>query len=357
MSGVGSVGSGYSFLNTLVANALDVHQQLNTLTEQASTGLVAQTYAELGSGASVALDLNPQLATLQTYQNNISQATGRMQVTQTAMTQLQQIAATFVAAMPNLNSTSSQEVDTIAAQARDALVQVANLLDTQDGGVYVFGGQDTANPPVPNPDSILTSTSPDFYGTINQTVSDYLNNVSGVTLSTTVTDAIANAPFSANMQSGTVGQQVVQTQDGSSVRIGLLANQNASAATTSTPTGSYMLDLMRSLAIVGSLSSTQTGDSNFMPLVQDTMTTLNGVVSAMATDVGVLGNRQSALTATQTQLSDTATALTGQVSAVQDADMTTTLSKLTAVQTQLQMSYRMIVSEGTLSLSTYLPVA
>ena len=89
MSGsIGSVGTGYGFLNTLIANTSTVHQQLDTLTEQASSGLVAQTYAGLGSGAGLALDLNPQLTALQTYQNNISQATGTMQVTQTAMTQI-----------------------------------------------------------------------------------------------------------------------------------------------------------------------------------------------------------------------------------------------------------------------------
>ena len=44
-----------------------------------------------------------------------------MQVTQSAMTQIQQIAATFVADMPNLNGVNSQEVDSIAANAQHAL--------------------------------------------------------------------------------------------------------------------------------------------------------------------------------------------------------------------------------------------
>ena len=53
---------------------------------------------------------------------------------------------------------NASAVDTIAASARDALGQVASALNTQDGGVYVFAGQDTANPPVPG--NILTS---DFF--------------------------------------------------------------------------------------------------------------------------------------------------------------------------------------------------
>jgi len=362
MSGsTGAIGTGYGFLNTLIANANNVHQQLNTLTEQASSGLVAQTYAGLGSGAAVSLSLNPQLSALQTYQNNISQATAQMQVTQTAMTQLQQIAATFAGDMPNLTGTNSQEVDSIASQAQSALTEVAGLLDTQDGDVYVFGGQDTANPPVPSPNSILTSG---FYTQINAAVSAL--STSGAAATTAATLAIAGSnvsgtsPFSAYMSqpASAIGVQVVQTGDGTTVPIGLLASANSNVTSTGTSTtGSYMRDLMRALATIGSMSSSQANDPNFAALVQDTTTSLNGVVTAMAGDAGALGNTQSALTATQTQLSDTATALTGQVSSVQDADMATTLSDLSAIQTQLQASYRMITTEGTLSLVSFLPAA
>src|SRR3984885_214723 len=121
---IGGTGTGYGLLGTLIANSTAVHQQLDTLTEQASTGLVSQTYAGLGGQASVSLDLNPQLTALQNYQNNIGQATGSMQVTQATMTQLQQIAATFVSAIPNLNGVNSTNVDSVAAQANAALQQV-----------------------------------------------------------------------------------------------------------------------------------------------------------------------------------------------------------------------------------------
>jgi flagellin-like hook-associated protein FlgL len=360
MSGsIGSAGTGYGFLNTLIANTNTVHQQLNNLTTQASSGLVSQTYAGLGSAAAVSLDLNPQLNALQTYQSNISQATGTMQVTQTAMTQLQQIAATFVADMPNLTSTNSQEVSSIASQAQSALQQVAGLLDTQDGSVYVFGGQDTANPPVPSPDSILTSG---FYTQINAAVSGLSANGASATAAATLAIASSNAagtsPFSAYMSqpASGIGQQVVQTGEGTSVSIGLLASANSYAQSTGpSTTGSYMRDLMRALATIGSMTSAQASEPGFTALVQDTTASLNGVVTAMADDAGVLGNTQSSLTATQARLSDTATALTGQLSSVQDTDEATTLSDLSAIQTQLQASYRMIANEGTLSLANFLP--
>ena len=150
MSGsVGSVnGGGYGIIQQLIADSATIRAQSNTLIEQASSGLVSQSYAGLGDGATVALNLNPQLNDLQTWQTNIGQAAGVMQVTQTAMTQIQSIAATFFADTNNLNGVNASEVDSIAANARSALQQVAGLLDTQDGSSYVFAGQDTAKMPV-----------------------------------------------------------------------------------------------------------------------------------------------------------------------------------------------------------------
>ena len=125
-------------------------------------------------------------------------------------------------------------------------------------------------------------------------------------------------------------------------------------------TGSHpdsLYRLMRALATIGSMSSSQVNDPTFVMLMQDTGNSLTSAVNAMATDVGVLGNTQANLTATQTQLATATTALTSQVSAVQNVDMATTLSNLTATQTQLQESYRLIASANSLSLINFLPNA
>jgi flagellar hook-associated protein 3 FlgL len=357
----GAIGSGFGILPTLIANSAAVHQNLDTLTIQVSSGLVSQTYAGLGSQAGLALDLNPQLAALQTYQNNIGQATGSMQITQSAMTQIQQIAATFVSNIPTLNGLNASQVDSVAAQANAALQQVAGLLNTQSGGNYVFAGQDTGNAPVPSGDAILSSG---FYTQIKAAVSGLSANGATATASSTLAIASSNtagtSPFSAYLSQPvtSISAAVVQTGQGGTVQTGLLASANSVSVSSGTSTtGSYMRDLMRSLATLGSLSSSQVNDPGFGALVQDTGASLTGVVNSMAVDVGVLGNTQANLTSTQSQLSDTATALTGQLSSIQNVDMAATLSQLTAVQTQLQASYRLITGANSLSLLNFLPAA
>jgi len=178
------------------------------------------------------------------------------------------------------------------------------------------------------------------------------------TLTIASSNAAGTSPFSTYMSQPAAGLSPpsVATGNGQSETIGLLASANTSATSTGTSTtGSYMRDLMRALATVGSMTSGQASDPNFAPLVSDTQTSIGGAIAAMSTDVGAMGEQQASLTALQTTLSDTATALTSQLSSAQDVDMAATLSNLTLTQSQLQASYQLIATTSGMSLSKFLP--
>ena len=294
--------SSYGFLSGLVSDSPTIRQRLNTLTEQASTGKVASSYAGLGTGARISLDLNPIVAHQDTLQTGIDQATGRMQVAQTAMGQIQQIATTFYAKLDDLNGLNASEVDSVAASARDALRQVAGLLDTTDGSVYVFAGQDSGNPPVPQPDNILSSG---FYSQITSAVSQLAVNGAPATIASTLATATSNAtgtsPFSSFLSQPAAvlatRRSTVPVGDKRSEPVGIMASGNASIVSGgSSSTGSYMRDVMRALATIGSLNSGQLGSaSQFQALISDTRTGLNGAITDMAEDVGVLGNSRDSI--------------------------------------------------------------
>jgi flagellar hook-associated protein 3 FlgL len=378
----GSVGSAtqsdHTIFGVLLADSSAVRQKLDQLTNQASSGLIGDTYAGLGTGAPISLNLRPQIGNLQTWQSNVDGATGRMSVTQAAMTQVQSIAASFYAQLTAVGGIDANVVDSIASSARDALGQVASLLDTQDGGVYVFAGQDTGNPPVLDPGNItnMVANPAGFFAQINAAVAGLGGAGAGATATATYNIAVSNvagtSPFSAYMSQPSAVLQaqlpVVQVGQNASRNVGLLASANALIPDTPigpaaipggppTSTGSYMRDVMRALATIGSMTSAQASVAGFQDLVQDTRASLSGAVNAMASDVGVLGNTQSSLATTRTQLSDTEAALTGQVSSAEDVDMAKTLSQLSLVQTQMQASYQLIAGLSALSLVKYLPVA
>ncbi|HET6184196.1 MAG TPA: flagellin [Acetobacteraceae bacterium] len=362
MSGAVDTGS-YGLLSALIADSQQTRAELNKLTTQVSDGLVAPTYDGLGAAASVPLSLAPQVADLTTWQNNIASASAVQQATQTAMTALQQIASNFYSQVQNLNNLNAAEIDSLAGSAQDALKQVASLLDTQVGGVYVFGGADSANPPLPQPDNILASG---FYTQIAAAVGN-LGAAGGpataaATLAIAASNAAGTSPFSSYMSqpAATLLAQapVVQTGPNTMQPVGLLASANSAAVSTgASTTGSYMRDLMRALATIGALSSAQANLPGFSSLVQDTATSLQGAIGAMADEAGILGNRQTALSQQQTTMSDTQTALKSQISNVEDVDVAQVMSQITLVQTQLQASYQLIGGLSGLTLAKLLPVA
>jgi flagellar hook-associated protein 3 FlgL len=357
MSGAIS-GAGFPVLGRLIDGMTRVKQNFDTLTQQASSGMISDTYAGLGGTAPVALALGPRIDNLRAAQNNIAAASGPAQVIQLAMTQIGSIAANLAAEMPTLGGLNPTEIDVIAANARSALAQMGDLLNSQYNGAYVFAGQDSANPPVPNPDQIATSN---FFKQISAAVGGLAGNGAAATIATTLTiggsNAAGTSPFSAYLSQPTtaLSPPSVATGDGRSQTIGLLASGNTSSVSLGgSTTGSYMRDLMRALATVGSMSSGQANNPNFALLVSDTQTSVKGAITAMATDVGILGEQQSNLTNLSVTLGDTATVLSTQLSTAQEVDMASTLSNLSFMQTQLQESYQLIAAENGLSLAKYL---
>jgi flagellar hook-associated protein 3 FlgL len=353
----------YSWLvGPAVADSSQIKKQLDTLTQQAGDGYVADTYAGLGDGAATtALSLTPQINSLKAFQNNIAAADTSLGVTQTALSQISAIASNFRSQLANLGGIGSTEIDSVASDAQTALQQVANLLDTTDGSGYVFAGQDIENPPVPNADGILSSG---FYTQIQAAVAGLAANGGDATTASVLAIASSNAtgtsPFSAALSQPAAALAnfvpLVANGPGQVTAIGIVASANANVVSLGTETtGSYMRDILASIATIASMSSSQADTPGFTTVVTNLSTTLTGAITALNQDAGVLGDRQAALQTQATGLSDVQTALQTQVSNVQDVDMAQTLSQLTQVQTRLQASYQLISGLQSLSLAKYLP--
>ncbi len=353
--------SDFGSMGVLIADSQQVNQKMNTLAQQAGSGLVVNTYGGMGASAQTALTLLPQIAQSTTFQNNISVASSQLNVTQTVMSQLQSIATNVYQQVISLPTEGPSTADTVAASAQQALVQVANLLDTQNGGDYIFSGTDSANPPVtvPTPPDTIVTTPGGFYAQINAAISGAdLSSDAGATaalataMGVATSDAPGTTPFSATIGTPTM----IETAPGVQTQAGLLANQNTltPANSSTSSTGSYIRDLMLSLAAVGSMSSAQATQPGFGTLASGVQSTMEDAISGMNTEVSALGSIQDQLTGEQNMLSDTSTALTQQVSSVDDVDMAATLSNIQLTQTQLESSYKLIASMQSMSLVNYI---
>lgn len=347
----GTIGSNYSTLGLLIASGATAKARVDTLTEQAASGHIADSYGGLGAATQTALTLQPQVARLGVLQNNIAAANGRLDATQAALTQLTSIASDFYARVDTLNGLNASNADSVANAAKDALKQVANLLDTKNGAPYVFGGTNSAVPPVPNPDAILSSG---FATQIGAWVAGLTANGAAMTVASTLAVAASDVPGTTPFGGPPGTLPTVEAGDGVHTQTGLLANQNTLAVSSGgSTTGSYTRDLLRSLATLSALGSGQIGAPGYAALVADVRTSLSGVVNASGSEAGALGEQQKRLASVGTQLGNAATALKGQVSDVQDVDLAKTLASLSAAQTQLQASYQLIAGLKSLSLTNY----
>lgn len=322
MSGTISTPGNSALLARLADNSTAIRRQFDTATTQASTGRIAENYAGLGVGAKTSLDLRPQVTHAQAWQANIDSATGRLGVAQSALSSISTIAAEFFAKSGALNGLAPQEASSIAVSARVALEQVGQLLNSKAGDVYVFAGQDTANPPLPNISAAVVG--------------------SAVLASDTAT-----APFSATL--GTA-PPTVEVGEGQRVQVGVLANRNTLTPSAAPTTGSYVRDILKALATL----SNATAGPGLQAMAASTHALLGSAVGAIAVESGALGNVQSSLAARHTQLGDTMIALNAQIDSAENVDMAATLSKISLLQTKLQASYQLIAGAKSLSLTQYL---
>ena len=353
--------AGQGARGAVLASAAQVRDRLDVLTRQSASGRIADTLGGLGAQGTASLSLRPAITKLESFQANIDAVQGRMDVSRASLDQIAGIASTFRARTADLNGLSAAMVDSVAAAARDALRNMATALNARYGDTYVFGGQDSSTAPVPDADAILSSG---FFTEISTAVGTLGASGAAATAAATLATASSNAagtsPFTTTLSQPVAVldglKDRVPVGEGRQVQVGILASANSDAVSGGTSTtGSYMRDIMRGLATLGSLSSSQMNDPGFAALVADVRESLTGAETALGVDAGVLGDRQAAIREDKSRLEQAATALRGQVSNVEDVDMAETLSRLSLTQTQLQASYQLLAGLQSLSLVKFLP--
>jgi flagellar hook-associated protein 3 FlgL len=336
-------------------NMRQTQQSVSTLTAETSSGYISSDYAGLGNAAGSALDLTSQLAQNTTLQANASTAGNIQQVAQTALGEIQTLVSTISSQLLSPSTTDATGISTLAATANSALTQIASLLDTKVGDDYIFAGQDSSNPPVPDPSGITGSA---FYTAIQTAVAALPTSGAAALQSQSLTIAGpgATSPFSTTLEASNQ-PATVDLGNGEQVQVGMLADQNTdavSAGTGTSSTGSYMRDILMGLATLGSMGSADTTQTYTQSALSNVQTTLSNANDALNVDIGGLGVRQDAITAAQSDYSDVATALTTQLGTLQDADPATVATQLAQAQTQLQASYSMVAALDQLTLAKYL---
>jgi len=352
--------SGISLIGRIDLNATMLRERLTSLGEQVSTGRKGSSYAALNTDAPKSMDLRGEISRREAYKNTIQQTLSKVQVTQDVLDRIGAIAEKFTANTAKLlGATKPEEIQIQAGQARAALVEVANLLNERYNGEYVFGGSDTFQPPIPDPDGILTSGMAS--GIATQVAS--LTSANAVTvLANTKVLAQSNAAgvtlFSVFLSTGagaTEGRRNLLSSDNERIEYGIAANRNGSVVSSGETTGSWARDLLRGLASIAALTPEKSqlgeGYNTFITTVQQG---LKSSVNALALERGALGVVEGRMESVRAFHESVTLSLTLQVSTIEEVDMAKTITSFQATQTQLEASYRSMSIAQQLSLTRFL---
>ena len=341
-------------------NATQLRDRITVLGEQISTGRKGNTYAAVGSDAPKAIDLRGEIGRRETYQTTINQTLSKIRVSQNVLDRIGAIAEKFTANTAKLlGGAKPEEIQIQAAQAEAAMAEVATLLNEQFAGEYLFGGSDSRNQPITNPQAIATSGM--GLAIKAQIASLNGSNVTSVTNATKIlaqSDALGTTPFSVFLSTGagaTPERVSILGNDNDRVEYGIKANRNATVKSTGETTDSWARDLLRGLASIAGLTPDKAQLGNdYTAFVTNVRNGLKSSVDALALERGSLGLTEARLQSMASRHESVSISLTLQLSSLEEVDMAKTITSFQTTQTQLEASYRASAMAQQLSLTRFL---
>ena len=150
------VTNAYTGLNLSMATRLSAQrQQMTDLVNQETTGLKATTYAGV-QNRTLTLAFQSKLSENEAYQTTISGIDTRLSLLTNAYEAMRSTSSALSGSLDgnvyNLNSDGKTPQQATALNSLDTYV---STLNTEYGGLYLFGGQATDSPPVQSTSTIL----------------------------------------------------------------------------------------------------------------------------------------------------------------------------------------------------------
>ena len=287
--------------NALTLYYMQLNQSAETnLNAEISTGYTAQTYSQIATQATQLEDYRAQVSQQQGFLNTINTVSTRMQTMSLGLQQILTQVQNFRSLLPNDAYGTAQP--TIQSQAQGLLQQVAGYLNMQDGTRYVFGGTNTATPPVD-----LTS----------------LPQGAAATLTTSV----GGPPSSNGYYAGGAATPPVQIDTQVTVNYGITANN---------PAFEQIIRVLNFIAQSGPFSSTSAVDQ---ANVTQAGQMLDGAIQGLTNISGNLALQQAQVNNEATVHQSTLNIAQNGISTIVSVNQATAITQLQSLETQIQASY------------------
>jgi len=318
ISGAGIVGTMTAILNSNQST-------LTNLSEQLSTGQKSQSLSGYGESGRQLLDLNSSIAAANAYVSSADTVSTFLNGYNTTLTQLVSDANQLSQGLSSLSdATNGTAAASFASLVNGLQTDVSVTLNTPAGNRYLYSGTRYSTPPVQSIGSLPPLTSPaPFTAVTAPALPDYDTDAG-----TPGGNAAAWAQPSVTIAAGETISYGISSNNPAIQQL-VYAIQNAQAATNaSNPERSQYLSLAQNA-------------------VQQAVTGLQALQAQN-------GSNLSQVTAVETAQKQSVTTLTNLLGNVQDADATTVSAQISALQTQMEASYKVTSSLLSLSLVNYL---
>lgn len=337
--------------------------QLSTLQTQVATGKKTQLFKGLGTDVIASERAREGLAKYGAYNNNIDIADRRIKMMTSSLTEIQNQAKDVLNAIEIQTQQGEYEIGSVSDLARNAAKFIRDLINTQDGDRYLFGGSETTTQPMTDTGSMQTYMIKQLNDWVNgSTNTDQL--ISSYSDDTQLTDTIVG--YSATLSSGNAKNVNVRVDDNSEIDYTVLANtpgiRDIVAAVNMLGNVDQVIDQVsndpNNPAPPGTTTAPgadkQEQNNNFYKFFNNLAAMMNRALDKVDSKLYSLSQSQAQIakikdahTLDQSILKDT-------VSSVEDVDMNEVAVKLNALQNQLEASYRVTASISSLSLVNFL---
>ncbi|TMV83278.1 flagellar hook protein [Thioclava sp. BHET1] len=351
-----------STLGALLASQNQVNkvtQQLQDASQEVSTGLKANVYADLGQGAAMTLELRSKMAQTDAYATSNTLLGNKMQVMYDSLSTVHDTAqSVLTAALANIDQPGVTAA-TIQQQAKAALAAVTAALNTSYAGDYVFGGTQSSSAPVQNYTSTNSATgqSPSdvmaaIVGSGPASATDAASMASQVDAVFNSTTGSAATNYEGTFYNGTPSTDgsgnpnarvTAVIGDGQTISYGIQANDTA------------LKQVMQGLTMLASTDISQISDPDaYKSWMQSALGNLSSGVDGVTDLQAQLGSQQQQVSDTAQQQTDLKTVYNSRILDFEGVDSYEAASRFSALQTQLSATYQATATLSKLSILDYL---
>ncbi|MCI4678793.1 flagellar hook-associated family protein [Rhodoblastus acidophilus] len=342
-------------LSSILQNTVSrIQSQLTTSEIENSTGKLADIGLTLGADSGQDIALHQQMADLTAISNSNAVVTAQLGGAANALTSLQSTASTMLSAFVDGASGTANSIGAagLQQQASGALQTFASLMNSDVGGVYVFGGINSGVAPI----AAYSQTPPSMAQNAVETAfqnyfgfaisSSNVNSITGTQMQTFLTNQFA-ALFSG---SNWTSDWSSASDTAATNRIG--ANQTVTTSVSGNdPAFQNMAEALTMVSAFGGLNLSSDAYSTLMSTAQSVMNSANNGLISASTAVGTMENQ---VTEANSAINLQQNVLTTQINAAETVNAYDVATQVSNLSTQLQTAYSLTSQIHKLSLVNFL---